>query len=319
MKINSVLGPLDTKELGVVLMHEHYANTSRDMIASFGKDWIDTDIAFKRFDLEIQKTKKDHGLKTFVEGSPINLGRDVHFMIDAAKRNDINIITGTGMYYNEYPYFGRLNLDGLVDYYIKDITVGMEGTDARAAFTKFATDDIYEKSESNLIMAQAAGIAAVETGVPVYTHDNNQKTGYGQYQLDILTKQGVAPNRICIGHAFTGNRIDYIMDLLKSGCYVGCDQVGYENMCTTENFANNVIKVCEAGYADKILFSHDMDVTSDYIFSNKKSAAFDKVEAKGSYSIVFEKLADLVVAGGVSREKLNEMFTDNPVKYFEGA
>lgn len=316
MEINSVLGSIDTADLGVTLMHEHLVTTCRDMRVSF-HDWVDEEAILRKFEYEMERAKR-HGVKTYVEASPITLGRDISLLIKAAERTGVNILCCTGLYWTEDPWFNCIDPDVLAEYFVRELTVGIEGTNVKAAFAKCATDNLYGKSEANQAMVRATGMAAATVGVPVYTHDNNGIEGFGLYQQELLMKEGVPAHKICIGHAFTGNKPDYILEIVKRGSYVGCDQVGYEAFCPTEVFAKNVIALCQQGYSKQIVLSHDKNITTDFCYAAAKNRRAEDNPITGDYVYVFEKLLPLLREGGVTQEQLDNMLIHNPRRYFEG-
>lgn len=316
MKINSVLGPIDTSELGTVLIHEHLSAISTDMRTSFS-DWFDEESTLQAFEKAI-KPAKSYGLNTYVDASPITLGRDIFLLIKAAERTGLNILCCTGLYWTEDPWFNQIDSEILAQYFIRDLTVGIQGTNRKAAYVKCCTDNLYGKSSANQAMVRAAGMAAAATNVPVYTHDNNSMQGYGLYQQELLMNEGVPAHRICIGHAFTGNKPDYILEIVRRGSYVGCDQVGYEDFCPVDVFAKNIIMLCNMGYSEQIMLSHDKNVTTDFFYSLDRCRRSPSNPITGSYTTVFEKLLPILRAGGVTQDQLDNMLIHNPRRYFEG-
>ena len=318
MKINSMRGPLDTSELGVTLMHEHLATICRDMKVCFD-DWFDEEDAIKKFKAEMDKAKK-YGLSTYVEASPITLGRDIFLLIKAAEEADINILCCTGLYHTQDPWFNDVDPNILASYYIRELTEGIQGTDKKAAYVKCATDTLHGKSPANKGMVQAAAIAAKETGVPVYTHENNGTNNeeFGIYQQSVLMEEGVEPHKICIGHGMgmAGANIDYVRTILNKGSYVACDQMGY---ASPEYYAPVLAQLCKEGYSRQIFLSHDKNVVSDFnVAVTSQRRADDNIFAGGGYTIIFEKLLPLLLENGVTQEQIDDMMINNPRRYFEG-
>ena len=98
MKIQSVLGPVDTSELGQVLMHEHLTCADWSMRMNFGSRFYEADKVTEMACGMLDKAAQQ-GVATVVDGTPVNLGRDIHLMRDVARRTGLNIIASTGFYY----------------------------------------------------------------------------------------------------------------------------------------------------------------------------------------------------------------------------
>ena len=78
--VNTVTGPVDSSQLGRTLIHEHlyisFEGSEYDIVMPFDRD------AFVRDAVNWLKAIKEHGVKTFVDPCPIDLGRDVSLMRD---------------------------------------------------------------------------------------------------------------------------------------------------------------------------------------------------------------------------------------------
>lgn len=205
----------------------------------------------------------------------------------------------------------------LAQYYIRDITEGMEGTDSKAAVVKCGTDQPFGLTESNKAMITAAGIASLQTGVPVITHANARER-YGIAQADILIKMGVPPHRIFIGHVFSSNDLNYAEELLKKGVYIGCDQIGFPSLNSYENLAKMVASLYEKGYENQIFLSHDSAAISDFgICMTPLARDFSNNPLVGDYTQIFEVFPAMLKAAGVPEAKIDKMLTENPRRYFE--
>lgn len=318
MLIPSVTGMIDTAELGTTLMHEHLANLDFHMCNAFS-DWLDRETVIEQFAEEVKRGKQ-HGLKTMLECTTINLGRDIHLLKDAAERADIQLLVSTGLYHQEDPWIAyEAEADYIAEFYLRDIYEGIQDTDIKPAVIKCATDAVWGMSDINRILLQAAAIASKESGTPVYTHSSSkQKSGLYQQEL-FIREQGILPHKIVIGHAFDWCDYDYIEKLIQGGTYVGCDRVGLRFETPTEDLANCVAHFCKKGYADRIMLSHDSCIASDYALSFTRTRRDRSVNpCTGFYYEVFEGLIPRLRKLGVTEEQIHTMLVDNPRRYFEG-
>ena len=315
MKINTVSGPADTSDLDVTLMHEHIFNLSPVFAGAF-PDWWDREAGIQKFAGHVERLKK-YGLNTIVDASPITLGRDIRAVRRAAELAGIHVLATTGVYYDEVPWL-HIGTDPyyLAQFYIREITQGIMGTDSKAALVKCATDVPFGLSQTNQMMIAAAAIASKETGVPVITHANAWER-YGLAQVDALLGYSVPPHRIVIGHAFSSNDLDYVEALCRKGVYVGCDQIGFPALNSHENLAKMVGALCRKGYEDQIFLSHDSAVNSDFGIAMTPVAHTDESGMIGDYSQVFEVMPALLEREGVTHAQFEKIMRENPRRYLE--
>ena len=319
MLIPSVTGPVDTADLGATLMHEHVVNLDFHMCNAFA-DWFHREAVLDQFAGEAARAKS-HGVRTLLDCTPINLGRDIHLLRDAALRADVRLLAATGLYHQEDPWIAyEVEPDYLAEFYLRDIHEGIQGTGIRPAIIKCATDVVWGMSDINRLLLQAAAIACTESGTPIYTHSAS-KNRSGLYQQDVLIgANGVPPHKIVIGHAFDWCDYGYIAELLKRGTYVCCDRVGLAGETPTEDLARCVAHFCKEGYAEQIMLSHDSSIASDYALSFTRTRRDRAVNpCTGSYYAVFEELIPRLLALGVTQAQIHTMTVENPRRYFEGA
>lgn len=319
MKINTVYGEIDSSQLGLTLMHEHVATLDCSMVQAY-PDWYDREGVLNTFAEAIARVKP-FGVKTFVDQLPINLGRDIHLLRDAAARADIQLICATGVYHTEQPFICR-NIDAefMAEFFVRDLTVGIQGTPYKAALIKCATDKLWGESENNRAMLRAAAIASCATDAPIATHTYS-KLHQGLYQQRIFLEAGVAPHKILIGHSFDCLEREYLTQLLDNGTYVGCDQIGILHRASTQDLAQCVADLLAMGrgYERQIMLSHDGGIVNDYAYS---FARWRRDPAKnnslGFYDELFQVMLPELRARGVTQAQIDTMLVENPRRYFEG-
>ena len=94
--INSVLGPLDTKNLGYTLSHEHVMVTSAG-IQHVYPEFIDREGSIKLGVADLSEAYGE-GLRTIVDATTLDLGRDIKLLEQVSRESNVNIICGTGMW-----------------------------------------------------------------------------------------------------------------------------------------------------------------------------------------------------------------------------
>src|SRR3954465_12417780 len=203
-KVNTVLGPIATEDLGVVAMHEHIG---------FGLPGCDLDTQWwkapeEAFEVTVQKLRRfrEHGGKTFVDCTGIGNGRDVEYFQILSRRTGVHIIAVTGFVAGDsaLPYFRDKPVEYLMDLFIHEITVGIDGTGAKAGAIKVGVSRGGKLSELDKRIYRAAARAALKTGAPIITH----LTTDPETALEIFEAENLPLNRVLMGHADVGQDVD---------------------------------------------------------------------------------------------------------------
>lgn len=302
MKIQGVLGPLDSAELGQTLIHEHICCADWSMRANFGPRFFEHDAL-----IEMAKRcfapLRLHGVRTIVDGTPINLGRDLPLIRETAEATGMNIIASSGFYFQEEPWLQARSEQWLYDLLYPDAeSCGILKCAVEAA------------GVTPLIgrLLRATGRVAAAQGKPVFCHTAS-RAGMGIPALDELLAF-LPPEKIVLGHTGDTNDRDYLLSVAGSGAYLGFDRFGYcgrEN--SAENLAANIAWLCGQGYRDRILLSHDAAVYlafwDDWEESRKQTTDF---------CFIHETVLPLLTANGLTKGDLRAMLEDNPRRLFEG-
>jgi len=314
--VNSVLGPVRTDELGFTLMHEHILVCNWALRLAF-TDWIDRD-ELVRIAVAMLKRAKRFGIKTFVDCTPINIGRDVALLREVSEKAEMPILAATGLYYYEEQddsLVGK-DIDRMAERLIRDIEVGMEGKDSKAAILKCATD-FHGLSPANEKFLRMTARAHRATGVPITTHatvDNHA----GRLQQEIFEDEGVDLSRVIIGHVGDTNDIDYIVSLLDKGSYIGLDRFGLDWIYPDKIRIETLIKLVKMGYADRIILSHDHNCYNDFQQHEWEIMKDIDVEnTKVQYTFMSEYVFPELLKNGVTQDQIDQMTIRNPRAVFE--
>ena len=311
-KINGVLGPIDTGDLGFTLMHEHIliANSAMRQ-ASAG--WVDVDDVV-RFATEEAKAAGSRGVRTIVDLTPINLGRDIHVIREVAERARMQIVAATGLYYHEEPWMGGWEPDRIVEFLIRDVEKGIQGTDIKAGIIKCATDQAVTTINEKLLRVAARLHRA--TGIPISTH-TDASAGVGPGQQDVFEDEGVDLSRVVIGHCGDSDDLDYLESVLRRGSFIGMDRFGLEGILSTDKRISTIAMLCERGWAERMVLSHDACCHMDFMPKD----VFDAVMRPRVPNWNFRHIPDDVVPAlrkaGVDEADLRRLTVENPRSIFE--
>ncbi|RIV17182.1 hypothetical protein D2Q93_15790 [Alicyclobacillaceae bacterium I2511] len=172
---------------------------------------------------EVQKAQS-YGISTICDPTVMGLGRDIHFMENIVEQTGIQLVAATGLYtYHDIPhFFENRSIDFMSDLFVHDIEEGIQGSDTRAGIIKFATDEPGITPAIQKVISAGAR-AHRRTGVPIITH-SHAHNGSGAEQQRLLEAEGVDLRRVVIGHAGDTDDIEYLVQLLERGSFIGLDR-----------------------------------------------------------------------------------------------
>ena len=310
--INSVNGPLDTSKLGFTLMHEHILSAAPPLLGEYQELLGNSPLERAVDDL---KRAKEGGVDTILDATTPDLGRDVNFLSEVSHLSGVNIICCTGWWLTVPAVFATLSIEQLTAMFVHDVEEGIAGTGVRAGILKAAADMPGVTPELEKIL-RAVGRAHLKTGVPIMLHSYSPGQ-VGRQQLVILKEEGVNPKRIKIDHSNDTTDTEYIITLLKEGCYLGLDR--YPGRNTSPAARTRTMKaLIDAGYAGRLCPSHDRTVVGIQ-GDNTPSAEIErrKLNPHGYLyikNVVFPQLKEM----GVPDKVINGLCVEGPRNFFEG-
>src|ERR1041384_518703 len=317
--VNTVRGAIDTAQLGVTLMHEHVFVLSTEIMQNFPEPWGDEE---QRVGDAITRLNqlKTRGVDTIVDLTVIGLGRYIPRIQRVAAGTGINIVAATGIYtYNDVPLYFHFQGPGtelggpemMVDMFVRDIEQGIADTGVKAAILKCATDRPGVTRGVERVL-RAVAQAHLRTGVPISTH-THAPTERGLEQQKIFKEEGVDLSRVIIGHSGDTTDIGYLEKLIASGSYIGMDRFGIDVLLGFEERVNTVAKLCELGYAEKMVLSQDAACFNDWL----PEAALPTVLPNWHFMHIHNDVIPALKERGVTDRQIVTMLVDNPRRIFE--
>ena len=312
MNINTVTGPISTDALGPTLMHEHISCADWSLRAALGTRYFDPEQTANRAVEMFTKMRDECGITTVVDGTPINLGRDVALIREVAERTGLNIIVSTGFYYQPEPALAMRPAEDLIEWMFDECANGITDTDIKPGIMKAAVDVPGLTPYLRKVLT-AVGAVAARADLPIFCHHNPSLRDGGDI-LDIFESQGVAPNRIIIGHSGDTDDLPYLQSLLARGCYIGMDRFGYCAMTLSlERRVATIAALCKLGWAGRLFLSHDLAAFLGM------GAAFGTIGDAPDYTFIHSTVRPALLAAGVSSEVFEQMIEVNPAEFFSGA
>jgi phosphotriesterase-related protein len=321
--INTVTGPIEADKLGKTLMHEHFV---------FGYPGYEGDTTFGSFDREkalevsiaVAERAKSHGVNTIVDATPNDSGRNPMLLKEISEKTGVNIICATGYYYEgegapAYFKFRSLMGDAEKEIYemmLKEVTEGIGDTGIKAGVIKLASSkDMITDYET--MFFKAAARVQKETGVVIITH--TQAGTMGAEQAELLISEGADPSKIVIGHMCGNTDIQYQVNVLEKGVYIGFDRFGLQGLGgSPKDIYREALTVAllALGYEDRILFAHD---TVNFLLGRPLIFPPQLAETMANAHIgrIFEVIIPDLKRMGVTDEQISKIMSDNPKKLFD--
>ncbi|WP_339210707.1 phosphotriesterase-related protein [Aeribacillus sp. FSL K6-8210] len=335
--VQTVQGKVDSKDLGITLMHEHlYIDRSHlwedpngptkqfaDQPVSMGilgklrlnpysnKDnglMIDEEVAVKEA-LEFYYA----GGKTIVDVTPVGIGRDPRALYRLSRRTGLNIIMGCGYYLeNSMPsYVKDWSIEEIENDILSDLEVGIDGTDIKAGIIG-EIGISPDMTELEVRVLRAAARAQKKTGHVLTIHLPGWER-YGHKVLDIVEKEGGSVHKTILGHMNPSmNDVEYQTSLAKRGAFLEYDMIGMDLLFpegqspSDEENAKAIIHLIEKGYGESLLLSQDVFLKICL-----------KTYGGWGYSHILENFVPRLRKMGVSQEEIDTLLIDNPRRVFD--
>lgn len=332
--ITTVLGEIAENELGVTSSHEHIFIDMRHCVDVTGNEpacfydkmrmdnraevWADPyaildNALLENVDDAVEEMLyfKKWGGQTIVDCTLDEIGRDPLALKEVALRSGVNIVLGCGHYYHKAhaPYVKDASVEDLANELRKDILQGIGNTDIKAGLIgEIGTSAIMSEDEKKTL--KAAGIVGAETNKAVHVH-TDLYTENGFEVVDILTAEGMNPDKICIDHVDVWLRPDYIRKLLDKGVYVEFDNFGKEfYVSQSRRFAYDLERIqllktlIGEGYEKQLLVCNDICLKTMW-----------KTYGGTGYAHILRTVKDMAVQNGISEKTYQSILTEN-VKNF---
>jgi len=318
--IPAINGPVATDALGATLMHEHvFVLTPALQVAYPGFRGWDPDVqipAARRYLTELVGA----GIDTIVDVTTVDTGRDVSHVLRAAEGTGLQIVVATGMQTerhlpralsDEARYPTPRTPEELDELFMRDATVGVQGTDVKAGIIKCASDLAGLTPDVERVLRASARVQ-VETGLPITTHTHAQaRTGFDQQR--VLAEEGADLERVVIGHSGDTTDLDYLERLIAAGSIVGMDRFGEAGamLVSLDERVDTIVSLCERGYADRIVISHDHCCYVDWV-------PRDQAPSPDGHQYISRAVLPRMRERGVTDEQIRQMLVDTPRRLFEG-
>ncbi len=301
LEVTTVNGPISPDEMGITQPHEHLLVDLFDMAGSYDGILEDWGLAAEEL-----KLFADAGGRTIVDTTSIGIGRDPAGLVRISEATGVNVVMGTGWYrervYNQFVW--EHTADDLARHIIRELDEGVDDTGIRPGVIGELGTERFPITPAQERVFRAAARAQMAPGVAITTHTSH----YGelaQEQLDLLIGEGVAPDRIVIGHMGDRRGLDLERPVLDRGAYLEIDHVGFNLYQPDERRADHVAALVRAGFVDRLLISSDICMrTHLHLYGGK---GFDHV---------LRVFVPMLLERGISEDDIRTIMVANPAHVF---
>ena len=320
--VRTIHGDVDPATLGVVNAHDHLIRVGAgEVYIDPDHLLIDEDKAAQEATYFVEASKRFAPSATIVDMCPASSGRGVLKLRRVVDRvPGLQVIQATGFHqqkvYLEWrqSWVNQYTVTEIADLLIADVVEGVDAndymgplvkrTDIKAGCIKWAT--AYGRiTDWEVKTGKAVAIASKETGAPINTHVTAGTCGPEQARF--LIEQGVAPEKIAIGH-IQRNWDPWIHEqIVSAGAYVeldGTNRIKY----VPDNARVNLIKTLkEKGYGKQVLLGTDSGKASyQKVYGSVSGIDYDP-------AVFCPRLID---DEGVDPDYVQDLLVDNAAAFF---
>jgi phosphotriesterase-related protein len=311
--VRTVLGDIPPEQVGITYPHEHvvlgYTGAREDLGPRFDREAVLTEIC-----ADLGQAVRQHGLKTVVDVTPPEVGRDVDILQEVSRRLDINVVAATGYYHQSggFPlYWDRTEPEKYEERMNREVTEGVGPNGVKCGVLKISMNGT-GLSDGEKKAFRAAARVSKALGVSICIHTSgwllpttDAKPG-PIIALDVLLSEGADPSRIQVGHLEgTEGNLANLMEVARRGCYMAFDLVGRNPETWDPLRVAAVTGLAAAGYGDRILLS--MDHQGAWVPDRPQRY----VALKASFLDLYNFLP-LLLKGGLKEGQVDRILVDNP-------
>lgn len=344
MTVETVLGRVQTDQLGVTLMHEHLlvdashwwhepeptdarrqaisrAPVSVDHLGVLRNDpFLSRDnIRLEDEDIAIEEVSRfrDAGGATIVDPTCRGIGRNPAALQRISRATGLNVVIGAGYYLEPAhpPSVRRMSIDDIAVEIERDVREGADESDVRAGLIgEIGVSRDFTTAEQKVL--RAAARAQHRTKVPLAVHLPGWER-LGSRVLDTIAEEGGDVGATILCHMNPSQRdLGYQCGLADRGAWIEYDMIGMDYFfadqqaqcpCDQEN-ADAICGLVRAGYGERVLLSGDVFLKTMLV----RYGGF-------GYAHVLENFVPRLRRHGLDDGHVDQMLVLNPRALFEAA
>jgi len=282
---------------GRILLHEHLQidlsakKGSANRIGEAEEEAVVDDLRHAR----------EFGLAAITDLSAPDWGRDPIALRRISAQAGVAVVGAAGFYWDPFPGIAiNGTLEQLRDIMVSEIETGVGGTGIRCGVIKVGTNRGEPDAVAERVF-RAAAAAAFATGAPVITHTSSPDQA--AWHVRVLEGAGMDMSRVVISHMGAAHDVAELVELARSGVFMGIDKVSFPKGPSNDQLADLVRDACAGGLERQIILSSDI----------ARRTLLRRYGGRG-YSTVLADFVPMLIARGISPSQIETMLHDNPAR-----
>lgn len=259
--LETVTGPVAAGEIEKAMAHEHLFVDFHGPTAPeyMDVDWSAALGASVTSALEL----RGQGVNLLVEWTNLGVGRNVLLLRHVSRQTGMHIVCPTGIYKSLVPpAMADLSVPRLAEHFLRELTLGIDGTAIRAGFIKISVSS-EAVAETETPFHKAAAIAAKETGATIAMHC--PQAAVANEVAATLEAEGFKLDRFVWGHSQPSSNEDHLA-MVGRGATVQFDAISansdpfFNGPTDDDSMLDRIENVVRAGHPDQVIVSADASV-----------------------------------------------------------
>lgn len=297
----TTLGPLDRKQLGLILPHEH---VFVDLRTPDQPGYAEADPAdvVRLMGPQIEAIKA-LGVTALVECTTGGVGRRADIDLAVSQATGFPIVVPTGNYREPWipEWVAVASEEQLEAWMARELTERLDEADFKAGWIKLSAGDEGISALEERIL-RAAARAASRPNAVIGSHTIKGRVVLAQ--IAILEQEGYTAERFISIHAQEEKDFGLTRAIVESGAWIEFDHIG---RAPDDEVLALIMRALEAGFAPRMLLSHDL-------------GWFDPAQPGGGTPRPYTHLSEVMLprlrAAGVDEATLRQLTHDNPFNAF---
>lgn len=316
---------INPEELGITNGHEHIICRPQYWVEKGVDDLLLNDPEASLKDVQ---DFVHFGGRSIVDATAIDYGRDVSAVYEIAQKANIQVV-GTAGFNKSFLWSAKVpdhlksiigdfktysdwiektSIEELIDHVVREVTIGLEGTNLKAGQVKFGTgyNSITPLEEKTIrVIARAHKV----TGAPIHSH--TEAGTMALEQMKILQEEGIDMTVVSFGHMDRNIDIYYYEKLAQSGAYLSFDGLGKNKYGPESARIEAIITLIKMGYGNQILLGGDTARKTYY-----KHYGYYGLGLGWMLETWIPRFIDQCNRSGLNGDKMaNKLLVENPARY----
>jgi len=244
---------------------------------------------------------REFGLAAITDLSAPDWGRDPIALRRISAQAGVAVVGATGFYWDPFPGIAiNGTVEQLRDIMVSEIETGVGGTGTRCGVIKVGTNRGEPDAVAERVF-RAAAAAAFTTGAPVITHTSSPDQA--AWHVRVLQRAGMDMSRVVISHMGAAHDVSELVELARSGVFMGIDKVSFPKGPTNVELADLVRDACERGLERQLILSSDL----------ARRTLLRRRGGRG-YCTVLQDFVPMLRERGITPAQIDTMLCDNPAR-----